>query len=89
MRSVGQPRVRGTPSLSIAAQESSVNAGTGNSIHGNAIFSNEGLGIDLGGDGVTFNHQGAINGPNNYQNYPVLFLATSMAYDVPGGDSGL
>ena len=36
-----------------------------------------GLGIDLGGDGVTFNHQGAINGPNNYQNYPVLFLATS------------
>ncbi len=50
---------------------------TGNTIRGNRIYANGGLGIDLGIDGVTFNHQGAIAGPNNYQNYPVLTLATS------------
>lgn len=50
---------------------------TGNSIRGNSIFANGGLGIDLGGDGVTFNHQGDIAGPNNYQNYPVLTLVAS------------
>ena len=52
-------------------------SGIGNAISGNFIFSNEGPGIDLGGDGVTFNHAGTISGPNNYQNYPVLNLATS------------
>ena len=61
------------------------NAGTGitvasgadNTILGNSIFSNTGTDIDLGGDGVTFNHVGLVAGPNNYQNYPVLSLATS------------
>ena len=52
-------------------------AGAANAILGNNIFSNSGLGIDLAGDGVTFNHQGVIDGPNNYQNYPVLSVATS------------
>ena len=52
-------------------------AGAANAILGNSIFSNSGLGIDLAGDGVTFNHQGVIDGPNNYQNYPVLSVATS------------
>ncbi|MEZ4622232.1 MAG: CSLREA domain-containing protein [Caldilineaceae bacterium] len=51
--------------------------GTGNALRGNAIYANGALGIDLGGDGVTFNHQGALTGPNNYQNYPVLTLATT------------
>ncbi|HJR79977.1 MAG TPA: choice-of-anchor Q domain-containing protein, partial [Anaerolineales bacterium] len=51
--------------------------GAGNSLLRNVIFSNSILGIDLGGDGVTFNHAGLIAGPNNYQNYPVLSLATS------------
>ncbi len=55
----------------------SVASGSGNTILGNAIYSNDGLGIDLRGDGVTFNHLGAIAGPNNYQNYPVLTLASS------------
>src|SRR6185436_19161175 len=53
--------------------------GSGNSILGNSIFSNNELGIDLNGDGVTFNHQGVIDGPNTYQNYPVLSVATSDA----------
>ena len=53
--------------------------GSGNRILGNNIFSNTGPGIDLGGNNVTFNHQGVIDGPNNYQNYPVLTVATSDA----------
>jgi CSLREA domain-containing protein len=51
--------------------------GVGNAIRENRIFANGDLGINLGADGVTFNHQGAITGPNNYQNFPVLTLATS------------
>ncbi len=54
-----------------------VASGTGNTILRNSIFSNDALDIDLGGDGVTFNHAGTVSGPNNYQNYPILSLATS------------
>ena len=59
----------------------SVDSGTGNLIRGNNIFSNDGLGIDLAHDEVTFNHafdpEFPISGPNNYQNFPVLTVATS------------
>jgi autotransporter-associated beta strand protein len=43
-----------------------------NTIRGNSIFGNSGLGIDLGDDGVTLNHTGSVAGPNNFQNFPVL-----------------
>jgi len=52
---------------------------TGHAILGNSIFSNGGLGIDLGNlMGVTPNDPGdADTGPNNLQNFPVLNGATS------------
>ncbi len=50
----------------------------GNAILSNSIFGNAALGIDLGGDGVTPNHQGGlITGPNGFENYPVLSSAVS------------
>ena len=47
---------------------------TNNSIRGNSIFSNDGLGIDLVGNdpGVTTNHIGFAAGPNDLQNFPVI-----------------
>jgi hypothetical protein len=55
-----------------------VQDGTGNAILSNLIFTNGGLGIDLGGDGVTPNDTGdSDTGPNNLQNFPVLSSATN------------
>ena len=67
----------GTTAIPNGTNGVAIKDGTGNAIRGNRIYANGSLGIDLGIDGVTFNHLGAIAGPNNYQNYPVLTLATS------------
>ncbi|MGH9882660.1 MAG: right-handed parallel beta-helix repeat-containing protein, partial [Pyrinomonadaceae bacterium] len=51
--------------------------GIQNSIRSNSIFSNGGLGIDLGDDGVTANDVGdPDNGPNTLLNFPVITNAT-------------
>jgi CSLREA domain-containing protein len=55
-------------------------AGVGNSIRGNSIFSNgstaNDLGIDLGADGITANDaQDEDSGPNNLQNFPDIAWA--------------
>ena len=67
----------GTAAIPNGTDGVAIKDGAGNAIRSNRIDANGGLGIDIGRDGVTFNHQGDIAGPNNYQNYPVLTLATS------------
>ena len=52
-------------------------AGTGNLIRLNSIFSNQGLGIGLGGDVVTQISGTPLTGPNNYENYPVITDVTN------------
>jgi hypothetical protein len=52
-------------------------SGAGNAIRSNAIFSNTGVGIELGAIGVTANDTGdADAGANNLQNFPVLNSVT-------------
>jgi hypothetical protein len=59
-----------------------------NTLTGNLIYNNAGLGIDLGDDGVTVNDAGDIdNGPNGLLNYPVLDssqLQTDTSFTVFG-----
>ena len=62
-----------------------VYSGTGNLIDPNSIYSNGGLGIDLGTDGVTPNDTGdPDSGANNLQNFPVLTAACQGSTDIAG-----
>ena len=61
--------------------------GNGNSVRGNSIFSNSGLGIDLGANGVTANDSNdGDTGPNNLQNFPVITgtISTSNSTTIQG-----
>ena len=55
-----------------------IGTATANAVLRNSIFSNGGLGIDLGDDGPTANDVGDGDaGHNNFQNFPVLSGATT------------
>lgn len=59
----------------------------GNSIRDNSIHDNNGLGIDLGGDGVTLNGSHALGtaGPNNWQTFPFIAgVSTAPSSRVAG-----
>ena len=61
------------------------NSATANSILGNAIHSNGGIGIDLGVDGVTPNDVipgDGDSGPNDLLNFPVISSATESGGSV-------
>ena len=52
---------------------------TGNNVLSNSLFSNGGLGIDLGSDGVTTNDPDDPDaGANNLQNFPVITSVTGV-----------
>ncbi|HUS36076.1 MAG TPA: right-handed parallel beta-helix repeat-containing protein [Verrucomicrobiae bacterium] len=60
-----------------------ISSGTENSVRGNTIFSNTGVGINLGFDAVTENDpDDADSGANNLQNFPVLISAHGTATDT-------
>ena len=65
-------------------------ASTGNRITENSIYSNVGLGIDLGEDSLTPNDPGdADAGPNGLQNFPVLTTASERGRnDAGAGHAG-
>ena len=55
-------------------------ASNGNTIRGNSIYSNGGIGIDLAGDGPTANDPLDVDGgPNQRQNYPIVNSAVPTA----------
>ncbi|GEM_PF-6370222 len=58
------------------------NASIRNSIRGNDISFNKGLGIDLGADGVTINSNSA-NGPNHLISYPELRALPAVSGNNP------
>jgi uncharacterized repeat protein (TIGR01451 family) len=65
----------GGPGITVIAFDPMV-ANVGHRISGNSIFANAGIGIDLGNNGVSANDPGdADTGPNNLQNFPVLYGA--------------
>jgi hypothetical protein len=58
-------------------------AGDGNAIRQNSIYTNGGLGIDLGDDFVTENDVDDLDsGPNELQNFPELAFARSNGTDL-------
>ena len=60
-------------------------AASGNSILGNSIHANGGLGIQLGSDGLTPNDVEDVDtGANNLQNYPVISVITGAGTIVEG-----
>jgi hypothetical protein len=74
----------------IAFNNVGINMGSGerNTIRGNSIFANEGLGIDLGSTGVTPNDPGDPDtGANLLQNFPIITSVEPALAEGPQGAS--
>jgi hypothetical protein len=56
----------------VAVEDTSV----GNAVLENSIYANTGLAIDLDDDGVTANSTSPRQGPNNFQNFPIILAGT-------------
>ena len=66
-----------------------VGGGTGNAIRGNAVFSNAGIGIDLGNNGQTANDLGDGDaGANNLLNFPTINTVNTGSTNVDGTYNG-
>jgi trimeric autotransporter adhesin len=77
----------GGDGVSLVDSPGPVGASSADAIRRNSIFSNAGLGIDLGDDGVTANDaeaQDAEAGPKGFQNHPQLTSATSSTRVIVG-----
>ncbi|MFW5439425.1 MAG: LamG-like jellyroll fold domain-containing protein, partial [Methylophilaceae bacterium] len=60
-----------------------VKSGTGNAVLGNAIYSNVGIGLDLGTAGVTTNDLNDVDGgANNLQNFPQIASAITSGTEI-------
>ena len=69
----------------VVGSSNAVISGTGNAVLSNAVYSNTGLGIDVGPSGVTPNDSGdGDTGANGLQNFPELTLAASGSTAVEG-----
>jgi IPT/TIG domain-containing protein/S-layer family protein len=65
-----------------------INVGSGveNTVRGNSVFSNDGLGIDLGANGVTANDPGDTDvGANLQQNFPIITSVEAALTASPQG----
>jgi hypothetical protein len=68
--------IAGNAGNGITVGDSATDTAQENAILGNSISENGKLGIDLGNNGVTLNNSSGHTGPNLFQNFPVLSLAT-------------
>jgi hypothetical protein len=74
----------------IAYNAAGIDMGSGerNTIRGNSVFANEGLGIDLGSNGVTANDPGdGDGGANLQQNFPIITSVEPALAHGPQGAS--
>jgi hypothetical protein len=64
-----------------------IGSSVGDQIISNRIFGNGGPGIDLGSDGLTANSTSPREGPNNFQNYPIVVASAGQLQGFLSGST--